>query len=228
MATQIAFATVCSLTNTGWTATGGTAVQCLLNSGDVNYCSAAIPVTPPATGTLIATNFGFSIPAGSTSISVAFYFDYKTSGAVPVAGSLTLDGVNAYGWSGGNKSATWSQTGVGPYTNLTAAQINASTFGLMFDPGGTGTVYASNAYIVVTYVPSNFGYAGSGTLGIAGGSSYFFHSAAGVNAYPYSGTGALGIVGSSTYIFGSGGVAPPFKGVMETSSLYSGQIQTKG
>jgi hypothetical protein len=215
------------LTNTGWAITGsGTAVQILAGGNPSNYLSAQAPFLPPNSGVLIATNFGFAIPALSTITGVAFGIGYKNTQAIGPSASLTKDGVNPDLYYQAPSSGVWAGWGIGPITGYTVAQINASTFGLMVDPP-VGRHYLDYLYIQVTYVPSDYRYSGSAVLGFTTNSSYSVHQAAGVNAYSYAGSAVFGFTTNSSYSFGSASSGLPYEGVSQTAALYTGTSDTK-
>lgn len=147
----------CNLTNTGWVANGGTAVQCLQTSGDSKYCSCAIPINIPNTGLLTATNFGFSIPSNAANIKVYLTINAKrvNGTSVYITGKITKDGSSA--------STTFSSqlltTSYATYTfhvdsGYSYSDINASTFGFMLTPSGGGaspSVYVESATLHIEY-----------------------------------------------------------------------------
>lgn len=146
MATTTAYAFPGTVTSTaGWAADSGTLVTCLASSDDVRATHAAAAVDGDY---LECTNFGFSLPAGAVVTSAELHTEDITAsllkaGEVPMTGAyLTLNGTSNTGvektWlttqsslpgADGTQTVTWSGL------SLTAAQVNASTFGVRIHRG---------------------------------------------------------------------------------------------
>lgn len=93
-----AWATAGTVVTTGWTVTSGTAVNALaVAGGETIYDS-----TPPVTTQIIASNFGFSIPAGAVlegievEVQAAYYDGAIVSGTVKSSVQITKNAADPY------------------------------------------------------------------------------------------------------------------------------------
>lgn len=144
----------CSLTGTTWSATGGTAVQCLATAGDGKYLSAGFPFVPPNVPSFTATNLGFALPADAYDISIEVQFNAKHTGAaVALSPKLTKDGTIPSD-TGAAIALTTSYAQYGTtFYGYTLAEVNAATFGLIAEVSASSvaTAFVEQAVVYVTY-----------------------------------------------------------------------------
>jgi hypothetical protein len=117
-----------------------------------------------STGTLTATNFGFSIPTNATITGVALtYWRYHTVSSGGGSGTLTLQGVtggttksDSFPLSSGADSTIGADGDVWSAT-ITPTQVNSSSFGVSLsvsgfnNTGSTQNAFARNFRLTVYY-----------------------------------------------------------------------------
>lgn len=119
------------------------------------------------TAVMAATGFGFALPTGSTILGIEIVTEYKGSGNNTSRRELTVQ-ITKNGSTGVGTASSFSATvtntdqifTVGGPTNLlgntlTAAEVNASTFGVLLRPSNVGSYARSvdHVYLVVYYEP---------------------------------------------------------------------------
>lgn len=145
---------------------------------DNNYASVDLSNTNTSSETLIATNFGFSLPSNITSIGgIVCTFERKASAADTIRDNhiYLVHNDNIIGDNKAGAAAFWETVegdvsfgsptdmwGISSYTGDVKSVIESASFGVMIDAQyysaytGTETAYVDKIYITIYYTAPDF------------------------------------------------------------------------